>query len=169
MSPQRFNSSSHDVVIVLSTRLIRKSVKGLTNLNELFMGFLIVGIVLRVVFQSKSTIRFLYLVHRSILGHLKNIIVRFLFIGIVLLKEFLLIFVLHPMLIEESFEGFLSIIDRVMLGKHLIIMCSFISVGKHFISLTNVIELLFGILAIFFMAIWMPVGGQLLVRVLNLE
>ena len=127
MSPQRLYRSSDKMVVVLSSMVSGQSIISFSNLNELSTRFFIIRIVLGMVFETQSPVSLFDLVQGSIFWNLENIIIAFLFIGVVLFKEPPLI-LLHSMLRKKLFESFLCIINRIVLGKHLIIMCSAVCV-----------------------------------------
>lgn len=52
MSFHRNHRSENEIIVVISSKFITKSVIGLINLNKLFVSLLVSGIILRMIFKS---------------------------------------------------------------------------------------------------------------------
>jgi hypothetical protein len=80
-------------VIVLSLVFVTDGVVGLIDLHKLLVGFFIVRVRFGVVLQGKFPVSILDLFKGGILGDAQNFVGIVQRVGVVLLKEFLLIFV----------------------------------------------------------------------------
>lgn len=71
----RRDLSEDDVVIVLSSELVGKSLVGLIHLDELLVGLFIIWVALGVILDRELSIRLLDIIERSVFGHSEDSVV----------------------------------------------------------------------------------------------
>jgi hypothetical protein len=87
----------------------------------------------------------------------------------VLIEKFLFILIDDPMLIEESLEGRVSIIKRVLLVQKFIVVGSFVPVREDLKGFSYFLKPCFCCFSVFLMLVRVPFGGQFLVGVLDFK
>ena len=73
------------------------------------------------------------------------------------------------MLVEELFESVIGILEGELLAKEIVVVVPAVPVGEVFIGFGDVMKLIFSLPAIVPMAVWVPLAGQSLVGLLDLE
>lgn len=169
MSSQWHHLSKDKVVIILSPELIGKSVIGFIHFHKLSMSSFIVRIIFGMVFQGKFSICSLNVIKSSSLSNSKNFIVIVQRIWKMLIEELFLILINDFVFIEELVKGWIGILERVSLSEEFIILRTFVSVRKNFISFSNFLKLGLSALSMFFVFVRMPFGSKLFIGALNFK
>lgn len=113
MCSHRNHWSKDQIVVVLSPKLIAKSIIGLIDLNELFMSFLVSWIILRMILDGKPSVSSFDIIKSGVSLEPKGSKVVVQGIWEMLIEEFLLVLVAKSMLIEESIKGGVCIFKAV--------------------------------------------------------
>lgn len=166
VSSQWGNLTEEPTIVVVFASLVWKGVVSFINFIE-FLSSIWRGIVFRMVLQSQFSISWLNIINWGGSRDTQNVIVVFLSFGVVSVKELFLILINHSMLLEESFESSIGILVSELSMSHIVIVCSFVLVGKSLISFIDFLEFPFSLFPVLFVSVRMPLIGKLFVSLVN--
>jgi hypothetical protein len=121
------------------------------------------------VFQGKLSISFFDLIKASLSADSQNFVCIVNWVWVVLIEEILLLFVHDAFLIEEPLEGRVGIFQRILSHENIIVLSSFVSVGKDLESFSNFMELSLGRFPMLFVFVRMPFSSQFFIGALDLK
>jgi hypothetical protein len=159
MSFDWLDSSEHDVVIVLFFEFILKCFVGLIHLNKLLVSLLIIYIFLRVILESFLSIGIFYLFKSSSAWNSQNGVVCIETGWIMCGEKLFFCFIDDAMLIEELVESSFSITKGIFFDEDVVIVGSFIGIGKNLKGFTNQMKLIFKMFSVVLVLIRMILGS----------
>ena len=169
MSLDWLDSPEHNVIIVLFFEFVLKCFISFIHLNELLVSLLIINIFLRVILESLLPIGIFYLLKSSCSGNSQNSVVCIEARWIVCLEKLFFCFINDAMLIEELVEGILSITKGILFDEDVVIVGSFIGIGKNLKGFTNQMKLIFKMFSVVLVLIRMILGSQLFIGLFYLK
>jgi hypothetical protein len=159
----------YKLIVVLPSELITKSVVCLIYSNKFFWDLLVIRIVFRVVLNRESSVSIFNLVQRCISIQAQNRVIILEWIWIVFLQKFLLLLSFWSVLIEKSFKSRVRILEIIFSSEKLIIIWSFISVGKDIICFSYFLKSDFSRLSMLFIFVRMPLCCKFLISTLDIN